>query len=118
MYLRVAFMMPLFFRVQTDTVIAKRRQYKRILLALDLLVSATLSFTTTYAIVDSDGGAWYVSLFWTILTVVMTGTFILSFIKIRHHTKGLAKRDSMGSKHLLYAHCVAFIVSSVCSVAH
>lgn len=114
MYMRVALMMPLFFRVSTDELIAKRKRYKKILLAIDLLIWATLCCTTTYAILNTEEN-WYVPLFWCGLSVFMTGTFIFSFLKIRHHTKGLAKEDKMGTRRLLYAHCVAFLTGMICT---
>ena len=117
MYLRVATMMPLYFKVQTDELTAKRARYKKIFISIDLLVFVLLCGSTTYAIVIKHE-AWYMPLFWCILTMTMTAVFGVSFLKIRSHTKGLAKTDTLGSKRLLYVHFFAFLSSSVCSLAY
>ena len=119
MYMRVALMMPLYFRVETPELTDKRERYKKIFVVVDLLVFATLCGTTTFAIliVEKDQ-SWYVPLFWSLWTMILTTVFGVSFFMIRNHTKGLAKKDKLGNRHLLYFHFGAFLASSVCSVAY
>ena len=107
-------MVPITFCLQTDEIKTKRMHYKRVLLAIDLLVYGVL---ITFLIYELAGGVdvWFSSLSWNLLAIVTTICLCLALRRIRRYTIGLSNTGMEVNQGLLSAHQASFVAAAVIS---
>ena len=108
MYSRVALMVPLTFRYQTEQVKAKRTCYERALLTLNLAVYATFFGLTILELVI-EVNYFAITVLWTTFGTTMAIALCLSLRRIRHYSSSLTNIGLQASRGLLLAHQVSFV---------
>ena len=108
MYSRVALMVPLTFRYQTEHVKTKRACYERALLALNLAVYATFFGLTILELVI-EVNYFAVTVLWTAFGISMAIALCLSLRRIRQYSSSLTNIGLQASRGLLLAHQASFV---------
>ena len=112
MYMRIAFIVPLTFCLQSDQVKEKRKSYKKMLVVIDVIAYCSIcSFTACEYAMKLDQLP--IRIVQSLFCIVLTIALCLTLQKIRKYTLNFASCDSIKGRGLILAHQTMFILASV-----